>query len=159
MNTKQGAEALTLGRITFQDPETDEMVEVALDADVFVPLFHAAKTWGSERAHALLRFGASLVKADLSELDSKRLQLALTAMQRYVAQWDDPAELALAISYEQLRHERLTPEQAAMFAVALAGKRISGTAWRKQVDRWAAKQGLPPEETHSQPGLFEEPLA
>ena len=128
MNTKQGAEALTLGRITFQDPETDEMVEVALDADVFVPLFHAAKTWGSERAHALLRFGASLVKADLGELDSKRLQLALTAMQRYVAQWDDPAELALAISYEQFRHERLTPEQAAMFAGALAGKRISGTA-------------------------------
>ena len=159
MNTKQGAEALTLGRITFQDPETDEMVEVALDADVFVPLFHAAKTWGSERAHALLRFGASLVKADLSDLDSRRLQLALTAMQRYVAQWDDPAELALAISYEQLRHERLTSEQAAMFAGTLAGKRISGAAWRKRVDRWAAKQGLPPVETHSQPGLFDEPPA
>ena len=159
MDTNKGTEALKLARITFQDPETDETVEVALDEDVFVPLFHTAKTWGSERAHALLQFGAALVKADLSELDSKRLQLALTAMQRYIAQWDDPAELALAISYEQLRHERLTPEQAAMFAGALAGKRISGTAWRKQVDRWAARQGLPPVETHSQPGLFEEPSA
>ena len=155
MDTRDDPEVLALARISFQDQETDEPAEVDMDPAVFVALVHTTDTWGRDRAHALLLFGASLVKPEITALDTKRLDLALTAMQRYIAQWDDPAELALAISYEQLRHRQLTHAQAATFATALLDKPVKETAWRKRVDRWAAKQGLPPVAAPSQRGLVD----
>ena len=143
MDSGNQSETLTLARITYQDPETGEPAEITIDTGVFVGLYHVTKTWGADRAHALLLFGASLVKPEVTDLDTRRLHLALTAMQRYVDQWDDPADLALTITYEQLGHSRMTLEQAATFASAMLDKPISPAAWQKRVTRWAAKKGLP----------------
>ena len=144
MDSSVSKDPLALVHISFYDEETGEETRVALDAAVFVGLLHVTKTWGIEHAHALLLFGASLVKPEITGVESRRLHLALTALQRYVAQWDDPAELALAITYEQLRTSQITDEQAAIFAAALLDKPMRSDRWRKRVEGWVAKQGLPP---------------
>jgi hypothetical protein len=58
-------------------------------------------------------------------VDTHRLDYVLTALERYIAQWDDPSELAMALSYEQRRDHQLTDAQAALFATALLERRSS----------------------------------
>jgi hypothetical protein len=130
-------------RIAYTDPDTGETTEVTLDSAVFVVLLQVLRTWGRERALALLTFSAGLVQPHLSTVDHQRLDYTLTAVERYVAQWDDPTELALAISYEQLRLGQLTDQQTATFASTVLDRRVTPVAWRKRVDRWARRQGLP----------------
>jgi hypothetical protein len=132
-----------VARIAYQDPETDTTIEVPLKTTVFVVLSHATATWGRERVEELLAFAAALVKRELSPIDHQRLQLAQRALERYIAQWDNPAELALLTSYKQLWTGALTDAEAATLATALLNKRVSAATWRKRVDRWAAHQGLP----------------
>ena len=98
---------------------------------------------GRERALALLTFSAGLVQPDLTTLDRQRLDHTLTAVEQYVAQWDDLTELALAISYEQLRLRQLTDAQTATFASALLERHVTPAAGRKRVERWAARRELP----------------
>ncbi len=134
---------LTVARIAYTDPETGQTTEVVLDSGVFVVLLQVLRTWGRERALALLTFSAGLVQPHLSALDQQRLDHTLTTVERYVAQWDNPTELALAISYEQRRLRQLTDEQTATFASAVLDRRLTAAAWRKRVDRWTGRQGLP----------------
>ena len=155
INMSAQSPALTLAQITYQDPETAAPVAVPLEASVFVALAHLTAAWGRERALALLQFGAALVQPELSDLDIRRLELALTAMERYIAQWNDRAELALAISYEQLRGGRLSDNEASLFAAALLEQRIGRAAWRRRVDRWATRHGLPPVEEPRQASMFD----
>ncbi len=134
---------LPVARIAYTDPETGQTTEVVLDSGVFVVLLQVLHTWGRERALALLAFSASLVQPELTSVDHQRLDHTLTTVERYVAQWDDPTELALAISYEQLRLGQLTDAQAATFASALLDRHLTPGAWRKRVDRWATLQRFP----------------
>ena len=99
---------LTVARIVYTEPETGQTTEVVLDSGIFVVLLQVLRTWGRERALALRAFSASLVQPELTSVDHARLDHTLTTVERYVAQWDDPMELALAISYEQLRQQQLT---------------------------------------------------
>lgn len=126
---------VTVARIACIGPATGEATEVVLDSGVFVVLLQVLRTWGRDRALALRTFSAGLVQ--------QRLDYTLTAVERYVAQWDDPTELALAIAYEQLRVGQLTDDQTATFARAALDSRITPAAWRKRVDRWVGRQGLP----------------
>jgi len=132
-----------VAQIAYSGPETGQEREVPLPQEVFVVLQHAVATWGRERTHALLEFGAALVQPELTTIDRRRLDLALTTMERYVAQWDDPEELALMTTYKLLRDKDLTCEQAATYTSTLLDRRVTAAAWRKRVDRWAAQHGLP----------------
>ncbi len=146
---------LTLVRIRFQDPDTGETADVALDPVVFVALVHLTRTFGNAHAVALLQFAAALVKPELTPLDHLRLEHVLVAVERYIAQWSDPVELTLAMSYEQLREQKLTNEQVAAFAAALLDQEVSSVDWRTRVDVWSDQQGLPPLEPSAQGRLFE----
>ncbi len=106
-------------RITYHDADSGEPAVVTLDPVVFVALVKLDRTLGREHALALLHFGATLVKPELTTVDTHRLERTLTALDQYIAQWDDPAELALALSYAQLRDHHLTNDQAAQFAAVL----------------------------------------
>src|SRR3712207_3818986 len=112
-------DGVTLVCISFQDPDTGETADATLDPTVFVALVHLTRALGSAHAVALLQFADALVKSEFEPLDHRRLEYLLVAVERYIAQWADPAELALAISYAQLRERSLTDEQAAAFAAAL----------------------------------------
>ena len=142
-NRKEPA-TVALIRITYQDADSGASTEVTLDPAVFVGLVHVTRTLGWEHALAVLQFGATLVKPELTAVDTQRLEYTLTALDRYIAQWEDPAELALALSYEQYREHQLTDAQAALFATALLGQPVSADAWRQRVDRWAEAQHLLP---------------
>ncbi len=144
-----------LVRISFEDPDTGETADVTLDPRVFVALVHLTRTFGNAHAAALVHFAAALVKSELTPLDQLRLEHVLVAVERYIAQWADPAELALAISYAQLRERSLMDEQAAAFAAALLDREVSAGDWRIRVDAWSDKQGLPPLEPSAQGRLFE----
>ena len=136
--------AVALIRIAYQDADSGESTEVTLGPSVFVGLVHTTRTLGREHARALLHFGATLVKPELATVDTQRLEYVLTAVERYIAQWEDPAELALALSYEQYREHQLTDAQAALFATALLGQPVSAEVWQQRVDRWAEAQQRPP---------------
>ncbi len=155
MSTHAEPDGLTLVRISFQDPDTGETAEVTLDPTVFVALVHLTHTFGDDHAAALLEFAATLVKPELTTLDHRRLEHVLVAVERYIAQWDNPEELALAMSYAQLREQKLTTEQAAAFAAALLDQEISPADWRTRVDGWSDRQGLPPIEPSTQRRLFD----
>ncbi len=144
-----------LVRISFEDPDTGETADVTLDPRVFVALVHLTRTFGNAHAAALVHFAAALVKSELTPLDQLRLEHLLVAVERYIDQWADPVELALAISYAQLREQHLTNEQAAAFAEALLDREVSPADWRTRVDVWADQQGLPPIERRMQGRLFE----
>ncbi len=135
---------VALIRIAYQDADSGESTEVTLDPAAFVGLVHATSTLGREHARAVLQFGATLVKPELTAVDTQRLDYVLTALDRYLAQWDDPSDLALALSYAQRREHQLTDEQMALFAGALLNQPVSAGAWRQRVDRWAEAQHLPP---------------
>ncbi len=155
MSTHAEPDEVTLVRISFQDPDTGETAEVILDSTVFVTLVHLARTFGDGHAAALVHFAAALVKPELTPLDHLRLEHLLVAVERYIAQWSDPVELALTISYEQLREQKLTNEQVAAFAAALLDQEVSSVDWRTRVDVWSDQQGLPPLEPSAQGRLFE----
>lgn len=146
---------VSLVRISYQDSDTEETAEVVLDPTAFVALVHLTRTFGNDHAAALLQFAADLVKPDLTPLDHRRIEHVLVAVDRYVAQWNDPAELALAISYAQLREQHLTTEQAAAFAAALLDQGVGPGDWRTRVDAWAEQQGLPAIEPSTQSRLVE----
>ena len=74
---------------------------MTLDPAAFVGLIHMTRTLGREHVRALLQFGATLVKPEPTAVDTQRLDHILTALERYIAQWDNPAELAVALSYQQ----------------------------------------------------------
>ena len=135
---------VALMRIAYQDADSGESTEVTLDPAAFVGLVHMTRTLGREHARAVLQFGATLVKPALTAVDTQRLDDVLTALERYIAQWDDPVELAMALSYEQRRDHQLTDAQAALFATALLDQPVSADAWRQRVDRWAEAQQRPP---------------
>ena len=135
---------VALIRITYQEGDGGESAEVMLHPVVFVGLVHATRTLGREHALAVLQFGATLVKPALTTVDTQRLDDVLTALERYMAQWEDPAELALALSYHQRRDHQLTDAQAALFATALLDQPMNAGAWRQRVDQWAAEHQLPP---------------
>ena len=110
---------VALIRIAYDEGASGESTEVTLDPVGFVGLVHATRTLGQEHALAVLQFGATLVKPELTAVDTQRLDYVLTALERYIAQWEDPSELAMALSYEQRRDHQLTDAQAALFATAL----------------------------------------
>ena len=146
---------VALIHIAYQDADSGESTEVTLDPAVFVGLVHATRTLGREHARALLQFGATLVKPELTAVDTQRLDYVLTALERYITQWDDPAELALAVSYDQLRKHQLTDVQAALFASALLDQPVSTHAWRQRMDRWAGHHHLPPLDSEVQQGRLD----
>ncbi len=155
MPSRDSSDGVALVRISYQDRETGETADVVLDPLVFVALVHLTRTFGNAHAAALLKFAAVLVKPELTPLDQLRLEHLLVAVERYIAQWSDPAELALAISYQQLRERHLTMEKAAAFATALLDQEVSPADWRTRVDAWSDQQGLPPIEWSMQGRLFE----
>jgi hypothetical protein len=75
---------------------------VTLDPAVFVGLVHVTRTLGWEHALAVLQFGATLVKPELTAVDTQRLDHVLTALEHFIAQWDNPAELALVVAAKPL---------------------------------------------------------
>ena len=102
MTTKRKEPAqVALIRSTYQEGDGGESAAVTLDPVVFVGLIHATRTLGREQALALLQCGATLVKPERTAVDTQRLDHVLTALERYIAQWDNPAELAVALSYQQ----------------------------------------------------------
>jgi hypothetical protein len=143
-DTRNDPANVALIRIVYQDADSGESTEVTLGPSVFVGLVHTTRTLGREHARALLQFGATLVKPELTAVDAQRLDHVLTAVERYIAQWDDPAELALALSYQQRREQQLTDAQAALFATALLDQPVRAEVWQQRVDRWAEAQHLPP---------------
>ena len=147
--------SVPLVRISFQDPDTGETADVTLDPRVFVALVHLTRTLGNAHAAALVHFAAAIVKSELTPLDQLRLEHVLVAVERYIAQWADPVELALTISYAQLREQHLTNDQAAAFAEALLDREVSPADWRTRVDVWADQQGLPAIEVREQGHLFD----
>ena len=134
---------VALIRIAYQDADSGESAEVTLDPGVFVGLVHVTRTFGRKHALAVLQFGATLVKPELTAVDMQRLDYVLTALDRYIAPWDDLADLALALSYQQRRDRQLTDAQAALFATALLDQPVSAEVWRQRVDRWAEAQQRP----------------
>src|SRR5919202_6703715 len=142
---------VALIRITYQEGDGGESAEVTLDPVVFVGLVHAMRTLGREHARAVLQFGATLVKPALTAVDTQRLDYVLSAVERYIAQWEDPSELAMALSFEQRRDHQLTDTQAALFATALLDQPVSAEVWRQRVDRWAAAQQRRPPDGELQP--------
>ncbi len=142
-NKKEPAN-VALIRIAYDEGDSGGSTEVTLDPVVFVGLVHATRTLGREHALAVLQCGATLVKPALTTVDTQRPDDVLTALERYIAQWEDPAELALALSYHQRRDHQLTDAQAALFATALLGQPVSAEVWQQRVDRWAEAHHLPP---------------
>ena len=143
-DNKNDSANVALIRITYDESDSGESTEVTLDPVVFVGLVHAMRTLGREHALAVLQFGATLVKPELTAVDMQRLDYVLTALDRYIGQWDDLADLALALSYAQQRDHQLTDAQAALFATALLGQPMSAVVWQQRVDRWAEAQHRPP---------------
>ena len=111
-DNKQEPANVALIRIAYDAGASGESTEVTLDPVVFVGLVHTMRTLGREHALAVLQCGATLVKPALTTVDTQRLDYVLTALERYIAQWEDPAELALALSYHQRRDHQLTDAQA-----------------------------------------------
>ena len=141
---------VALVRIAYQDADSGESAEVTLDPGVFVGLVQMTRTLGQEYTLAMLPFGATLVKPELTVVDTQRLDYVLTALERYIAQWDDPSDLAVALSYAPQRDHQLTAAQAALFATALLGQPVSAEGWRQRVDRWAEAHHLPPRDDELQ---------
>jgi hypothetical protein len=143
-DNKNGSANVALIRIAYYEGDSGESTAVTLDPAVFIGLVHMTRTLGRDHARALLQFGATLVKPELTAVDRQRLDYVLTALDRYIAQWDDLADLALALSYQQRRDHQLTDVQAALFATALLDQPVSTEVWRQRVDRWAEAQQQPP---------------
>src|ERR687886_549107 len=143
-DNKKDSPNVALIRIAYHESDSGESTEVILDPVVFVGLIHIMRTLGQEHARAVLQFGATLVKSEFAAVDTQRLDHVLTAVERYIAQWEDPADLALALSYEQLRKHQLSDAQVALFATALLNQSVSAAEWRQRVDQWAAVHHLPP---------------
>ncbi len=121
-----------------------------LDPVVFVALVHRTRTWGRARTEALLQF-AALVKPELTARDHLRLHRTRAAVERCIAQWADPAQLALAISNEQRRTPQFSDARTATFATVLLDRDVTPEAWRQRVKRRVATQGLPALEGATQP--------
>ena len=156
-DNKNDSANVALIRIAYHASDSGESTEVTLDPVVFVGLVHAMRTLGREHALAVLQCGATLVKPALTAVDTQRLDYVLSAVERYIAQWEDPSELALAVSYDQLRKHQLTAAQAALFASALLYQPVTAEAWRQRVDRWAEAQQRPARDGERQQRRLDDP--
>ena len=133
-DNKKDSANVALIRIAYHESDSGESTEVTLDPVVFVGIVHIMRTLGQEHARAVLQFGATLVKSEFTAVDTQRLDHVLTAVERYIAQWEDPADLALALSYEQLRKHQLTDAQVALslprrFWINRSAPLSGGSAW------------------------------
>jgi len=111
-------------------------------------LFNIAQQWGSDRAYEVLRLGAVLAKGQLSEHDEHELRNALSYMltqgaEPFFSDKKNLEEFAIATAYILLRQNKITRDLAAFQAQSLLGREISTDTWRKRVDRWAERRGLP----------------
>src|ERR671933_844328 len=143
-DNKKDSANVALIRIAYHESDSGESTEVILDPVVFVGLVHIMRTLGQEHARAVLQFGATLVKPALTGVDTQPLDYVLTAVERYIAQWDDRAELAVTLSYAQRRDHQLTDAQAALFATALLGQPGSAEGGEQRGGRWGEGQHPPP---------------
>ena len=130
-------------RITFADPATDEEFPVEIPFVVFWSVYQTIKALGRDYAYTVALYGASLVKPDLSDEDKRQIADKVAAVDAFLKHRPDHEADALKWSYNLLQNVKITRREAARFASEVLGYTVPEDSWRKRVDEWARKQGLP----------------
>ncbi len=147
-------------RINFVIPHetTGGQIHITMPLIVVWGLHKVATSVGPHLTEFVALIGAQAIKATpvtqndqaespddtLSPEELDRVEIVV----RYVAKtardkWPKSEDLLIDASYQALRGGFLSRAQAAEFARELLGRKIEPDTWRKRVDRWAEKKGLP----------------
>ena len=130
--------------IEITDPSTGDNRYLLTSLGKLASLYHATRTLGPDAVYDIASIVASLVRPERTTEEKERLQYALDELCTRVDEWTDNEDMLLDQSYVALEQGRWTRARAANIAQTVLKKPLSTEAWRKRVDRWAEKQGLPP---------------
>jgi hypothetical protein len=131
--------------------ENGEWCDVMLDTEVCATYLRIIDTHGFDHALAValatFRMSQAVTKEPIpSEAYEQQVFgviQSLRALDLHRAQLAERDYELLEASYYALRAKTWTRAEAADIAATMLGREITTEAWRKAVDRWAEKQGLP----------------
>lgn len=127
----------------YYDPSLGPAEQARLDIVTAARLLHTMQHDGIDHAIDLVTVGFHLVGQEVPDDVYHRIQVTLIQLKKNWAPADNAEDMMLLRTYELLKAKRMTRDGAAMVAGAVLGRPVSSEAWRKAVDRWAEKKGLP----------------
>lgn len=150
-----GAEAVRLEfddlymvTVDLYDPMRFAPYKLKIDLRVFAHLRQLLKTTaGRDLAIQFIFTSLDIVQVSSKDETYDRVSATLDAVERF--RFQDTDDFLLSRSYHLLRDKKLGRAAVATVASSMLNTPISTDSWRKRVDRWAEKEGLPKVELYN----------
>jgi hypothetical protein len=147
--TKVASSTLT---VTAKDPWSGQTFTMELSSYMSWDVIKTLLDIGPEAAVGLVRlvtepllYGDTEYRAEPPIKYHARLRAVLYALHKLAIdeQWKAETDQVISLCYHLLRERKINRRNAADLASLLLKKETSTETWRKRVDRWVEKKGLP----------------
>ena len=132
--------------IKVTDPETSESWYLDLGYEVCATLLELIRTRSISLAVNIALSSAAMAHRGFRNVpDSahQNITAALSTLETHRQEFTTLNDHMLSYSYHMLRNQAWRRERAAEVASIILGRTINAEAWRKAVNKWAEKKGLP----------------
>jgi hypothetical protein len=137
-------------RIGVINPRTGQPDIIELQIAVAASLYRTFQNEGLEAVADLVYLVIALREGKVSKEEQDRLLVPIRdILEALTTSFQNNEDMLLSASYSLLHDKRITREEAALMASRGLGKKTTTDAWRKRVDRWAEKEGLPKVELYT----------